>query len=66
MKSKDLKIELVSRSDKDNPSVVRTKIRATHIPSGLIVECGASKSQSRNRNVALAMIEYGLSELGFE
>ena len=40
-----------------------TSIRITHIPTGLMAQCGG-RSQHKARKVAMAMLEYGLLELG--
>jgi protein subunit release factor A len=40
-----------------------TSVRITHIPTGLMAQCGA-RSQHKARTVAMAMLEYGLLELG--
>ena len=37
---------------------------ATHIPSGLTASCECERSQMRNRNIALSMLEWGMAELG--
>ena len=39
----------------------RTEIRVTHIPSGIIAQCGASRSQHKNKMVAVEMIEAALT-----
>ncbi len=41
-------------------------VRVTHIPTGLVAFCDAERSQLHNRNVAEAMLEYGLLELGWD
>lgn len=40
-----------------------TSIRITHVPTGLMAQCGG-RSQHKARKVAMAMLEYGLLELG--
>ena len=40
-----------------------TSIRITHIPTGLMAQCGG-RSQHKASRVAMAMLEYGLLELG--
>lgn len=42
-----------------------TTVEVTHIPTGLVARCGADRSQYRNRKVAVAMIEWGLAEMGW-
>lgn len=36
---------------------------ATHVPTGLKAFCNCERSQLRNRNIAVAMLEYGLAEM---
>lgn len=38
-------------------------IKVTHIPSGIVAICGKERSQHKNKNIAISMIEYGLLEL---
>lgn len=65
MKTEDLRIETVNPTPKggQHVGVITTRVRITHVPTGLVAECGAERSQMRNRNIAMAMIEYGLAEL---
>lgn len=41
-------------------------VKVTHIPTGLIAQSDCERSQMRNKNVCLAMLEYGLAELGWK
>lgn len=43
--------------------VIPTGVKVTHLPSGLVAICESERSQMRNRNIAMAMIEYGLTEI---
>ena len=67
MKPEDLKIE--SYPDRKPGGqvvgIMTTGIRVTHLPTNLVASCEAQRSQTKNRVVALAMIEYGLVELGW-
>lgn len=38
-----------------------SSIRVTHIPSGVMAQCGACRSQFKNKAVALGMIEAALT-----
>jgi protein subunit release factor A len=40
-------------------------IRVTHLPTGIYAVCDAGYSQHRNKRIALAMVEYGLAEMGY-
>lgn len=40
-------------------------IRIVHEPTGITAECGESRSQFKNRDVAMLMIQFALIELGF-
>ena len=41
-------------------------VKVLHIPTGIYAVCMAERSQHRNRKIALAMLEYGLAELGWK
>jgi len=43
--------------------IVSSSIQVTHIPTELKVICSHERSQVRNKNFALQMIEYGLTLL---
>lgn len=68
MKHEDLRIESYPmRPQKGGQTVgiVETGIRVTHTPTGLVASCGTERSQLRNKRIAMAMIEYGLAEMGW-
>jgi protein subunit release factor A len=67
MRSEDLEIQTVASRPPGGQSVglVPTSVRVKHKPTGLIASCGIERSQMKNRNVAMAMIEYGLVEIGY-
>lgn len=63
----DLKIEpypVVSPGGQ-HVSVVRTGIKVTHVPTGLIAISDCERSQMKNKNVAVQMIEYGLAVINY-
>lgn len=37
-------------------------VKVTHLPSGLVSQCGLGRSQHKNKVVAEGMIEYALHE----
>lgn len=43
--------------------IVSSAVQVTHIPTQLTVICSHERSQVRNKNFALQMIEYGLTLL---
>lgn len=43
--------------------VVPVGVLVTHIPTGLFAFCDVHRSQMKNRNTAMAMIEYGLADI---
>jgi len=61
----NLKIETVSHTPKGGQhcGAMPLGVKVTHIPTGLTASCECERSQMRNRNVALAMLEYGMAEL---
>lgn len=65
---KDLKIEpypTISPGGQ-HVSVVRTGIRVTHIPTGLIAISDCERSQVKNRNLAIRMINFALNQLNYD
>lgn len=69
MRQEDLKIEVLDdpRFSKGGQHVGMPSlgVKITHVPTGIIAQCQIERSQHRNKNVAQAMIEYGLAELGW-
>jgi peptide chain release factor 2 len=58
----DLKIEALCRRPPGGQHVdVETGVRITHIPTGLVAECDAARSQHRNRLIAMDMIMGGIT-----
>lgn len=45
--------------------LTNTTVRIIHEPTGITAECGEARSQFKNRNVAMLMIQFALIELGF-
>jgi protein subunit release factor A len=43
-----------------------TGVKVTHNPTGIFAMCDGHRSQHKNKQTALAMIEYGLSDLGWK
>lgn len=41
-------------------------VRIVHEPTGIIAECGEARSQFKNRDIAMLMIQFALIELGFK
>lgn len=65
--SSDLIIDVVPVQPKGGQQVgiVPSRVQVTHIPTGIVASCGTERSQMKNKLIALAMIEYGLAELGY-
>ena len=67
MNESDLKIEpypLVSKGGQ-HVNVFRTAIKVTHVPTGLIAISECERSQLKNKNIAMQMIEYGLELINY-
>lgn len=45
--------------------VPHSHIKVLHVPTGIYAVCATERSQLKNRNVAMAMVQYGLAELGY-
>lgn len=68
MRDEDLKIETgyPTKPGGQGVHMPNMNVRITHTPTGLTASCATERSQMRNRNVAKAMIEYGLAEIGWQ
>lgn len=68
MSEADLKIETypVASPGAQHVSVVRSGVKVTHVPTGLIAISDCERSQLKNKNVAMGMIEYGLAIINYE
>lgn len=68
MKDSDIIIELVPLLTKggQHVGIIPSRVQVTHKPTGIIASCGTERSQIKNRNIAMAMIEYGLAEMGYK
>ena len=40
-------------------------IRVVHTPTGIVAECGHERSQFKNREVAMSMIQWALVNMNF-
>ena len=46
--------------------LTNTTVRIVHWPTGITAECGEARSQFKNREVAMMMIQFALIELGYK
>ena len=67
MNTEDLKIETYPPRNAGGQHVGKLEVgmKVTHLPSGLVVICNTERSQLRNRDVAIAMIEAGLEKINW-
>lgn len=67
MNESDLKIEPypITAAGGQQVSIVRAGVKVTHVPTGLIAISEYERSQLRNKNVAMGMIEYGLATINY-
>lgn len=62
----DCKVTVVNHNQGGQQvGLTSTTIRIVHEPTGITAECGEARSQFKNREVAMLMIQFALIELGF-
>ena len=74
MRIEDLKIEAVNpdeaagrlRRGGQTVGIIATGVKVTHIPTELSAYCCTERSQMKNKKIALAMLEWGLVEVGWQ
>lgn len=66
MNDSDLKIEAGYRKQGGQTVGMPTvAVKVTHIPTGLTASCDSERSQTKNKHIAMLMIERGLAALSF-
>lgn len=65
IRNEDLKVEALRDPPGGQHVGVRTGVRITHLPTGLMAECESERSQHRNRQIAMDMILGGLTSPHF-
>jgi peptide chain release factor 2 len=65
MKESNLKIEIIHPKERGGQRVgVDTpNIRVTHLPTGITATCGFERSNYKNKQVCIEMIEWALAKL---
>lgn len=60
----DLKVEVLRRDQRggQHVGVDPCDVKVTHVPTGITATVGFSRSQYRNRNVAVRMIESAITD----
>jgi len=64
----DLLIKVIRPENKGGQHVgVRIDpVRVTHEPTGIMAQCGEMRSQHRNKQIAVEMIEWALVAMGWD
>jgi protein subunit release factor A len=65
--AEDIKVEVLRKDRRggQHVGVDPTDIKVTHIPTGITATVGWDRSQVRNRNIALRMIESAITDPDF-
>ena len=74
MRTKDLKIEAMSADESagrlrrggQTVGIIASGVKVTHIPTEMMAYCGAERSQMKNKNIALEMLEWRLAAVGWQ
>ena len=62
----DCKIEVINpNKGGQHVGLTTSTIRVVHEPTGIMAECGEARSQFKNRDIAMSMIQWALINLGF-
>ena len=63
----DIVVTVINPHDKGGQHVGWTAsiIRVVHTPTGIVAECGYERSQFKNREVAMSMIQWALVNMNF-
>ena len=64
----DFKVEITNPSPRggQQAGTPNYHVKVTHTPTGIYAVCMSERSQHRNRNIAMRMVEYGLAEMGWK
>lgn len=68
MSDEDFEVSDISPRHQGGQHVALTiyHIKVLHKPTGIYAVCMSERSQHKNRAIAMAMVQYGLAEMGWK
>ena len=64
LRTEDLCVEVFCENPEEYISILKKySVKVTHVPTGITAICGIERSQYKNRNICMEMIEIALTNI---